>query len=82
MSRSYKKNPVISRGSDKEIKIKAHKKFRARSKEKIKKVNFDVYGHLLLPDVFPEKMQEVVDLYYGFKDKSWKEDATERELRK
>ena len=81
MSRSYKKNPVISRGSDKENKVKTHKKFRAKSKEKIKKINENETGIADI-EIFPDKMHEVSDHYYDFKDKSWKEDATERELRK
>ena len=81
MSRSYKKSPVISNGSDKKNEIRAHKQFRAKSKEKIKKVNYDDSGDLELIEILPEKLDEVSDVY-DFKDKLWNSNATESVLRK
>lgn len=54
MSRSYKKSKVYNlfAGSDKEDKIKAHKKFRRKSKIKLK-LNQDL----------PTKLEEIEDIY-------------------
>lgn len=54
MSRSYKKSKVYNLfdGSDKEDKIKAHKKFRRKSKIKLK-LNQDL----------PTKLEEIEDIY-------------------
>lgn len=54
MFRSYKKSKVYNlfTGSDKEDKIKAHKKFRRKSKIKLK-LNQDL----------PTKLEEIEDIY-------------------
>lgn len=54
MSRSYKKSKVYNlfSGSDKEDKVKAHKKFRRRSKVKLK-LNQDL----------PIKLEEIEDIW-------------------
>ena len=97
MSRSFKKNPIIGNScaeSEKEDKVRAHKKFRRKSKVKVNKID----GYALLhgdffgdefeffrePNevVLPEKLIEVSNVYNFAKDGKQYFTKDKKELRK
>ncbi len=76
MSRSYKKHPIIGNTkaeSEKKDKVRAHKKFRRKLKEKVKGIDADALVHSDFWDdepeyVLPEKLKEVSEIWTFAKD--------------
>ena len=76
MSRSYKKHPICgwaAAESEKEDKVRAHKKFRRKAKVKVNKIDPAalIHGDFWENEpevVLPEKMREVSEVYSFAKD--------------
>jgi hypothetical protein len=90
MSRSFKKHPIIGNScaeSEKKDKVRAHKKFRRKSKVKVNKIDTNTLLHGDFWDdepevVLPEKLEEVSNVYNFAKDGKQYFPKDKKELRK